>query len=126
MIKIVPDIDAYIYEQPEANKRSLNSIRSLIRSVAPEAQECINYGIPTFKLNGNLVHFAAYKSHIGFYPGASGIAAFANELSAFKTSKGTVQFSNDNPLPLDHIRRIVEFRIKENAAKPKAKAKPKK
>jgi uncharacterized protein YdhG (YjbR/CyaY superfamily) len=90
-----------------------------IRAEAPEAEEIISYGIPTFKLNGNLVHFAAYKTHIGFYPAPSGIDTFRKELSTFKVTKGTVQFPIYQPLPTDLIAKIVKFRVKENLAKQK-------
>jgi len=76
----------------------------------------MNYGIPTFKLNGNLVHFAAFKNHIGFYPTPSAITAFRKELSPYKQAKGSVQSAIDEPIPLDIVKRIVEFRVKENLA----------
>ena len=81
--------------------------------------EAISYQIPTFKLDGNLVHFAAFKNHIGFYPTSSGIAAFEKDLSKYKTSKGTVQFPLDKPIPYDLVRKIVLFRVKENLARKK-------
>jgi uncharacterized protein YdhG (YjbR/CyaY superfamily) len=91
-----------------------------IRKVAPEAEEAISYQMPTFRLAGkNLVHFAAFKNHIGFYPVPTGIAAFKKELAAYKTSKGAVQFPLDQPLPLKLIARMVKFRVKENLAKAK-------
>ena len=89
-------------------------MRATIKAVAPGAGETIRYGIPTFTLDGNLVHFAAYKKHIGFYPASSGIRAFKKELSAYKTSRGTVQFPIDKPLPLALIKKIVRFRVAEN------------
>jgi uncharacterized protein YdhG (YjbR/CyaY superfamily) len=92
-------------------------IRQAIRTAAPEATETINYQIPTFKLNGNLVHFTAYKNHIGFYRTASGIKAFKKELSTYKWSKGAVQFPLDRPIPFDLIKRIVAFRVQENLKK---------
>ena len=95
-------------------KRILSQLRQTIKEAAPEAEETINYQIPTFTLHGNLVHFAALKNHIGFYPTPSGIEAFKNELAPYKGAKGSVQFPIDQPLPLSLIRRIVEYRVKEN------------
>lgn len=91
----------------------MEEMRSIIREQAPEARETISYGIPTFALNGNLVHFAAYKGHIGFYPTSSGIQAFKDELRSYRSSKGAVQFPLDEPLPRDLIRRMVGFRVTE-------------
>jgi uncharacterized protein YdhG (YjbR/CyaY superfamily) len=108
------DIDEYIATFPENVQEILEKIRNVISQTAPEAQEAISYGMPTFKLKGNLVHFAAYKKHIGFYPVPSGIAAFEEELSEYKHAKGSVQFPLDKPIPYDLIKRIVEFRVKEN------------
>lgn len=110
-------IDEYIAEFPPETQQLLQEIRALIRSVAPEAKETISYAIPTFDLKGHLVHFAAYKNHIGFYPTSSGIATFQEELAPYKTSRGAVQFPLDQPLPLDLIRRIVEFRVSESTSK---------
>jgi uncharacterized protein YdhG (YjbR/CyaY superfamily) len=107
-------IDEYISTFPQNIQAILEDIRQATRTAAPEATETINYQIPTFKLNGNLVHFAAYKNHIGFYPTASGIKAFKKELSTYKWSKGAVQFPLDRPIPFDLIKRIVAFRIQEN------------
>ena len=93
----------------------LQEIRLLIKRTAPGAEETISYGIPTFDLNGkHLVHFAGYAGHIGFYPIPIGMEAFKQELSGYKTGKGSVQFPLDKPLPRDLIRRIVEFRVAEN------------
>ena len=115
-------IDEYISTFPEDVQRILNELRQTIKEAAPEAQETINYQIPTFTLNGNLVHFAAFEKHIGFYPTPSGMEAFKQELSRYKGAKGSVQFPIDEPLPLPLIRRIVEYRVKENLArKPKKK-----
>lgn len=122
----VENIDQYIAQFENTVQQLLITMRSTINKVVPEAQECINYGMPTFKLNGNLVHFAGYKNHIGFYPTPSAISAFATEISEYKWAKGSVQFPIDEPLPLDLIRRMVEFRVKENLAKPKAKTHSKK
>ena len=95
----------------------LTGLRAVIRKAAPEAIEKISYGMPTFYFHGNLVHFAACKNHIGFYPTSSGIAEFAGELKGCKTSKGAVQFPLDLPLPSEVIRKIVEFRVRENKQK---------
>lgn len=110
-------IDGYIKCFPGTVKKLLETIRSTIRKAAPEATEKISYGIPTFYYNGNLVHFAAFKNHIGFFPTPSAIEAFQKELKDFKTSKGTVQLPLSDPLPLKLIERIVKFRVRENAQK---------
>ena len=110
-------IDGYIKRFPGAVEKLLEKIRSTIRKAAPEATEKISYGIPTFYYNGNLVHFAAFKNHIGFFPTPSAIEAFQNELKPYKTSKGTVQLPMTDPLPFKLIERIVKFRVKENAQK---------
>lgn len=110
-------IDEYIAQFPQDIQRILQELRVTIRAAAPDASEKISYQMPTFFLNGNLVHFAVQKKHIGFYPAPSGIAAFQQELTAYKSSKGAVQFPIDQPLPLDLVRRIVEFRVAENLAK---------
>ncbi|HNT22665.1 MAG TPA: DUF1801 domain-containing protein, partial [Saprospiraceae bacterium] len=110
-------IDEYIAGFSGEVRVILNKIRSTVRDAAPEATETINYQIPTFTLNGNLVHFAAFKNHIGFYPTPSGMSAFAGELSAYKGAKGSVQFPLDQPIPYDLIARIVRFRVVENKQK---------
>jgi len=107
-------IDEYIATFPKNVQEILEKLRSVIRESAPKAQEAINYGIPTFKLNGNLVHFAAFKNHIGFYPTPSAIVAFKKELSQYEQAKGSVQFPIDKPIPLDIVKEIVKFRVKEN------------
>ena len=113
--KTYTTIDEYIASFPQEVQTILEELRQVIRGSAPDAEELISYGIPTFDLNGlHLVHFAAYKSHVGFYPTSSGIKAFKRELSSFKTSKGTVQFPLDKPIPFDLIKKIVNFRVKEN------------
>ena len=109
-------IEEYIAEFPKNVRDVLEELRRVIRESAPKAEETISYGIPTFKLNGNLVHFAAYKNHVGFYPTLSGIKAFRKELSPFKTSTGTVQFPLYKPIPFDLVRKIVKFRVKETEA----------
>ena len=103
----------------------LNKIRQAIRKAAPGAVECIAYQMPTFRLNGNLVHFAAFKEHIGFYPVQTGIEKFKKELSVYKQGKGSVQFPLDRPMPYELITKIVKFRVKENLAQAAAKAKKK-
>ena len=109
------DIDAYIAEFPAETQKVLQEIRELIRANAPGATETISYAMPTFDLNGrHLVHFAGYARHIGFYPIPTGMEAFKDELSHYKTGKGSVQFPLAQPLPLDLIRRIVAFRVAEN------------
>jgi uncharacterized protein YdhG (YjbR/CyaY superfamily) len=116
-------IDEYIDTFPEDVQTILNELRQTIRDAAPEAEETINYQIPTFTLNGNLVHFAAFPNHIGFYPTPSGMEAFKKELTGYKSAKGSVQFPIHEPLPLPLIRKIVEYRVKENLErKPKRKS----
>ncbi len=110
-------IDAYIERFPEDIQVILRQIRAVIREAAPEAVEKISYQMPTFYFHGNLVHFAAQKHHIGFYPAPSGIAQFSKELSAYKTSKGAAQFPLDQPIPYDLIRRITAYRYQENQQK---------
>jgi uncharacterized protein YdhG (YjbR/CyaY superfamily) len=110
-------IDEYIRLFPEDVQTTLKKMRTTIRQAAPEAQEAISYQIPTFQLNGNLVHFAAFKNHIGFYPTSSGIEAFKDELSPYKRAKGSVQFPIDRPVPYDLVKKIVFFRVKENLKK---------
>ena len=107
------DIDAYIAVFPDAVRAQLNEVRAAIRRAAPDASETIKYGIPTFVQGENLVHFAGYRNHIGFYPASSGIAAFKQELSSYKSAKGSVQFPLDEPMPVKLIARIVKFRVKE-------------
>lgn len=107
------NIDEYISQFPKETRDKLLLIQTTIKKIAPQAAETISYGIPTFKLKKNLVHFAGYKNHIGFYPGASGIAKFRKEFTNYKFSKGAVQFPLNQPLPLELITRIVQFRVKE-------------
>jgi uncharacterized protein YdhG (YjbR/CyaY superfamily) len=113
---IAGSIDEYIAGFPEETQTLLQELRELIRATAPDATETISYAIPTFDLNGrHLVHFAGYERHIGFYPVPSGMEAFKDELKPYKQGKGSVQFPLDEPLPTDLIRRIVVFRVEENA-----------
>jgi uncharacterized protein YdhG (YjbR/CyaY superfamily) len=114
-------VDEYIAGFPAEVQESLSQLRATIRNAAPDAEEIISYQMPTYKLAGNLVHFAAYKNHIGFYPGSGGILHFEDELSVFEGSKGTVRFPIDQPLPLRLIAEIVKFRVDVNLEKAKAK-----
>ncbi len=111
------NIDQYIAGYPKDIQKLLKQVRETIKKVIPEAEEGICYGIPTYKLNGNLVHFGGFKQHIGFYPGAGGIKAFEKELAAYKGAKGSVQFPIDQPIPLDTISAITKFRAAQNIAK---------
>ena len=119
-------INEYIAGFPESTQLILEELRTTIRKAAPNAQESINYGIPTFTLNGNLVHFGGFKNHIGFYPAPSGIEAFKKELSIYDGAKGSIKFPIDKPLPLGLITKIVKFRVKENVEKAAKKLKTKK
>ncbi|HEX9649834.1 MAG TPA: DUF1801 domain-containing protein [Cyclobacteriaceae bacterium] len=116
MIK-AKDVDAYIAGFPNNTQKLLKQIRATVKKAAPKAVEAISYGMPVLKLNGNLVYFAAYKFHIGFYPSSSGIRTFEKEISKYKWSKGAVQFPIDKPMPLSLITKIVKFRVRENLAK---------
>lgn len=107
-------IDDYLKSFPEDVRIILEKVRQTIRKAAPEAEEIISYQIPTFRLNGNLVHFAAFKHHIGFFPTPSGVEAFKKEISQYKWSKGTIQFPLDEPVPYDLIEKITMFRVQEN------------
>jgi uncharacterized protein YdhG (YjbR/CyaY superfamily) len=119
-------IDEYILQFPPEVQEKLNTLRSVIKESAPEATEKMSWQMPTFALHGNLVHFAAYKKHIGFYPGASGIEKFNHEFSEYKSSKGAVQFPLDKPMPYELIRNIVKFRVAENIKDAEEKLKKKK
>ena len=114
-------IDEYIKAFPDDVQRILEKMRKTIRDAAPEAAEAISYQIPTFKLNGALVYFAAFKNHIGFYPTSSGIKQFKKELSRYQGGKGSVQFPIEKPIPYDLVKKIVIFRMKENQEKRKLK-----
>lgn len=102
-------IDEYIASFPEEVQQKLAKIRQTVKDLVPQAQEAMSYQIPTFKLHGNLVHFGAYKSHIGFYPGPAAVSAFESELKAYKTTKGTIQFPLDQPVPYELITKIVKY-----------------
>ncbi len=119
------NIDEYIADFPEEVRIRLEKMRATIQKAAPKAEETINYSMPTFKLFGNLVHFAAYKNHVGFYPGPSAINETAKELVMYKTSKGAIQFPHDKPIPYGLVTKIVKYRVKQNLEKEKAKAKKK-
>jgi uncharacterized protein YdhG (YjbR/CyaY superfamily) len=107
-------IDTYMAAFPPETQAILQKIRTIIHEEAPGVEETIAYGIPTFRLKGNLVHFAGYKKHIGFYPTPSGIEAFQREINVYKHAKGSVQFPLDQPMPYDLIRRMVRFRVHQS------------
>ena len=117
MTTLINNIDEYISSFPKEIQILLEQIRTTVRQAAPDAEEAIKYAMPTFVLNGNLVHFAAFKNHIGFYPVPSGIEAFKKELSVYKGAKGSVQFPLNKQMPLGLITKIVEFRVQENLNK---------
>ena len=119
----IPSIDAYINQYPPQVQTLLHQMRKTIRAAAPQAQEAIKYGLPTFVLHGNLVHFGGFKEHIGFYPAPSGIQAFKKELSKYEQSKGAIRFPL-KPLPTALITKIVKYRVKQNLEKIAREAKP--
>lgn len=108
------NIDEYISGFPPQVQKILEKIRRTIRKAAPKAQEVISYQIPSFKLNGYLVHFAAYQSHIGLYPAPRGVAGFKDDLALYQTGKGTLRFPLDQPIPYELITRVVKFRVKKD------------
>ena len=110
-------VDEYIATFPRNVQDILEELRRIIQNSAPDAKEAISYQIPTFKLNGNLVHFAAFKNHIGFYPTPSAISRFKKELSQYEVTKGAIRFPINEPIPLDLIKKIVEYRVRENLGK---------
>jgi uncharacterized protein YdhG (YjbR/CyaY superfamily) len=120
------DIDEYISGFPNDVQEILEVVRATIQEAAPGAEETINYQIPTFELHGNLVHFAGFKNHIGFYPTPSGVEKFKDQLSVYETSKGTVRFPLEEPIPYDLIREIVAFRVIENLRRAAGKSAHKK
>lgn len=124
--KAYQSIDEYILHFPSDIQEILQNIRSVIKEAAPEATEKISYQMPTFVLYGNLVHFAAHKGHIGFYPAPSGIEAFREELSQYKGAKGSVQFPLDKPMPYELIEKIVRYRAAENIQLAQQKTKKRK
>jgi uncharacterized protein YdhG (YjbR/CyaY superfamily) len=117
----VNSIDEYIKGFPPDIQKLLQQVRATIKKAAPDAEETIKYAMPTFTLNGNLVHFAAFKNHIGLYPTPNGIEAFKKELSVYKGAKGSVQFPLDQPMPLELISKIVKYRVEQNVGKAKKK-----
>jgi uncharacterized protein YdhG (YjbR/CyaY superfamily) len=117
------NIDEYIAGFPNDIQKILQKIRMTIRKAAPSAGEAMKYQIPTFTMNGNLVHFAAFKEHIGFYPAPTGIDRFKNEISIYRSGKGTLRFPFDKPIPFELISKIVKFRLEENLARAKRKKK---
>jgi len=117
------DIDQYIAGFPEDIQIILEQVRTTIQKAAPNAEETIKYVMPTFVLNGNLVHFAAFKNHIGFYPAPTESEEFRKELSIYKQGKGSVQFPLDKPMPLSLITKIVKSRVEKNSGKEKTKKK---
>lgn len=114
-------IDEYIASVPEDRQALLETVRATIHAAAPDAQERISYQMPAFAQEGNLVYFALLKNHIGFYPTGSGVAAFQDEIAGYESTKGAIKFPVDQPLPLDLITRIVQFRLAENLKKAAAK-----
>ncbi len=122
-IQVYKNIDDYIEKAPQEVQQKLRDLRAVIKSELPDAEERIAYQMPTFSQKGNLVHFAAFKNHIGFFPAPSGIENFRDELAKYKTSKGTVQFPLDEDIPMDLVREIVRFRLKENLTKASNKKK---
>jgi uncharacterized protein YdhG (YjbR/CyaY superfamily) len=120
---IATDVDSYISEFPPKVQKMMRQLRSCIKKAAPEAEESISYMMPAYKLQGPLVYFGGYDKHIGFYPTGSGIAPFLKEISAYKHSKGAVQFTLDQPLPLELVEKMVKFRVKENLSKADLKKK---
>jgi uncharacterized protein YdhG (YjbR/CyaY superfamily) len=114
---VAKNTDEYIAAFESDIQLRLQQLRQTIIKAAPKAEEVISYQMPAYKLNGMLVYFAGYKNHIGFYPGAGGIAAFKKELSVYKGAKGSVQFPHDSPLPLGLVGKIVRFRVKQNMEK---------
>jgi len=119
-------IDEYILKFPPDIQEILEMIRKVIKKAAPDAEEKISYQMPTFVLHGNLVHFAAFKNHIGLYPTPSGIEAFKDELSGYKGAKGSIRFPIDQPIPYELISKIVKVRVIENIKKAEDKLKKKK
>jgi uncharacterized protein YdhG (YjbR/CyaY superfamily) len=118
-----PDVDTYIQSFPAAQQQLLQTLRKHIQQAAPKATECISYNIPAYRQHGVLVYFAAYKNHIGFYPTSSPMKVFADELLPYKTSKGAIQFPLDKPIPATLVKKIVKYRMEEDAMKAMAKKK---
>lgn len=112
-------VSQYIQQFPEPVRGILTKVRATIQAAAPQAEEKLSYGIPTFTLQGNLVHFGGYAKHVGFYPGPEAIVAFKQELSPYKTSKGAIQFSVEKPIPYELITKMTQFRVEKNLSKKK-------
>ncbi len=121
MRKNLTTIDEYISEADESVRGILQQIRGIISEAAPGTTECISYGMPAFRLRRVVVYFAAFKNHVSLFPGGSGVAAFAKELKQWKWSKGTIQFPFEQPLPVELIKRIVAFRLKEETERDKSR-----
>ena len=126
MQRVFTSVDQYIQMYPEDIRNRLQKIRTVIRKAAPKAEEKISYGMPSYTYNGILIYFGAHAKHIGLYPFTTAIVAFREELSEYKTAKGSIQFPNDKPLPLKLISQIVAFRVEENNIKAELKEKKKK
>ena len=124
VMKRIPakNVDEYLQAFPPAIQTRLGKIRQTIKAAAPNAEEVISYGIAGYKYHGMLIFFAGFTNHVSVYPAPRGAEAFKKELAGYKGGKGTVQFPSDKPLPLDLIKRIVKFRMKENLAKAKVNA----
>ena len=120
---VIKSIDEYISQFPDDVREILQTLRTVIKEAAPEAEEKISWKMPTFALHGNLVHFAAYKNHVGFYPAPSGIEAFKDELSVYKGAKGSIQFPIKQEIPYELICKIVKFRVDENNRQAESKLK---
>jgi uncharacterized protein YdhG (YjbR/CyaY superfamily) len=115
--EIPKNIDEYICGFPPGVQEILKRIRAIVRQAAPEAKEAIKYRMPTFVFHGNLVHFAAFQKHVGFYPTPSAIEAFSNGLAGYHSAKGSIQFPLDKPVPFSLVRKLVQFRVKETRKK---------
>jgi uncharacterized protein YdhG (YjbR/CyaY superfamily) len=121
--KAAKNIDEYIADFPKETQAAMEKVRGAIRKAAPNAEEAIKYQIPTFVLNGNLIHFGGYKNHIGLYPGSKPVEEFKEQLSGYKLSKGTVQLPLDKPMPVGLISKITKSCVKRNQEKAKARKK---
>jgi uncharacterized protein YdhG (YjbR/CyaY superfamily) len=121
----IKTIDEYIMGFEPAIQKTLNELRNFIKTEAPGAIEKISYGMPAFYLNGNLVYFAAFKDHYGFFPSPSGITAFEKELIPYRSGKGTLRFPFDKPIPWDILKKVIHYRVEENLRKAKEKTKKK-
>jgi len=122
----IEDVDSYISDFPKETQKLLRQVRATIKNAAPKAKEEVSYRMPAYKYHGMLVYFAGYQHHIGFYPGAAGVANFKKDIAKYKSAKGSVQFPINEPMPLQLITKIVKFRAKENENKAALKAAKKK